>query len=139
MEEKANYSSAVAAKEVIKAQFVEEAREGRMIRVPVQEARRVFGPRLRIAPLAALEKSDSTFRVLHDGTNGAAANPNIMLKDQVRHPRGAELRFVLTRCYARAGATFGIAVDVSKAHRRFKHRPKDHGLIACKLDELEAW
>ena len=84
--------------------------------MPIQLARKKFGSRLRIATLAALEKNDATFRALYDGANGAAANPNLRLRDQVRNPRGAELRFVLTRCYSRSGVTFGLAVDVSKAH-----------------------
>ena len=117
LEEKANYSSALAASSSIRSQFEEEAKEGRMVRLPIQEARRKYGARLRIAPLAALEKNDSTFRVLHDGTNGAAANPTIRLRDQVSNPRGAELIFVLARCYTRSGATFGLAVDVSTAQK----------------------
>ena len=83
LEGKAKYSSVSAASASIKAQFEEEAKEGRMVRMSVDEARRKFGSRLRVAPLAALENNDSTLRVLHDGTNGAAANPNLILRVSV--------------------------------------------------------
>ena len=35
----------------------------------------------------------------------------------------------------RSGATFGLTADVSKAHRRFKHAARDHGLLGCVLED----
>ena len=72
--------------------------------------------------------------MIHYGTHGAGVNPIIRLRDQVRNPRGGELKFVITRCRGVKGAIFGITVYVSKAHRRYKHRVDDWGLMACRLD-----
>ena len=106
-----------------------------MIYTKLAEARARYGDRLRIAPQGAIDKLDHTFRVIHDGTHGAGVNPNIRLRDQARNPRGGELKFVITRCREVKGATFGITVDASKAHRRYKHRVEDWGLMACRLDD----
>ena len=134
LEERGNYATAAAAMSTIRQQFQEEVRERRMIHIKLTEARARYGERLRIAPQGAIEKLDHTFRVIHDGTHGAGVNPNIRLRDQVRNPRGGELKYVITRCRGVKGATFGITVDVSKAQMRYKHRVDDWGLMACRLD-----
>ena len=52
-------------------QFEDEQREGRMIHIKMKEARARYGERLRIAPQGAIGKTNSSGRVLHDGTHGA--------------------------------------------------------------------
>eukprot|EP00973_Karenia_brevis_P031180 4301880-Karenia_brevis.AAC.1 len=39
-----------------------------------------------MAAIGALEKSDSTFRIIHDATHGVRVNPRIRPRDQVRYP-----------------------------------------------------
>ena len=58
-----------------------------------------------------------------------------MIRDQLRYPRGHELRWAVADMARRSGATFGLTADVSKAHRRFNHAERDHGLRGCVLED----
>ena len=42
---------------------------------------------------------------------------------------------MLTVLHNTPGPSLGLVADVSKAHRRHKHRPRDWGLMACQLDD----
>ena len=135
LELRQNYRSARESVESLRKVYNEEIREGRVIKMPMAEARNRYGDRLRIAPQGAVGKKDGDKRPIHDGAHGPAVDPNIRIRDQLRYPRGAELRHAAADMERRGGATFGLTADVSKAHRRFKHRPQDHGLLCCVLDD----
>ena len=62
-------------------------------------------------------------------------NPNIMIRGQLRYPRGHELRWAMADMAQRSGATFGLTADVSEAHCRFMYLERDHGLLGCGLED----
>ena len=65
-----------------------------------------YGNRVAIAALAALDKSSSTFRVVHDGTNRCGLNQKLKPRDQVRSPSVAELATVMGLARQHPGAVF---------------------------------
>jgi len=139
-EAKRNYVSAREHVADVRAQFIEEAEAGRMQRVSLAAAQEEFGSRLAIASLGALEKSDDTFRVIHDGSHAVRVNPGIRPRGQVRMAGVGELKVVQGRNRRHGGAHFLLLGDFSKAHRRVKVRRADHGLQACALeDPQEVW
>ena len=74
---KENYISATEHVDVLEAQFKSEERLGMMVELSNATAEELHGPGLMVAALAAIEKSDQSFRVLHDGTHGVRRNVNI--------------------------------------------------------------
>ena len=136
---RSNYTSAQDNVKAIERQFEEEAKEGFMRRVRKQQAEKEYGDSLLIAGLAAIEKSDESFRVIHDGTHGVKVNPKIKLRDQTRSPTIAEGRTVLGENMERGGTHFSLKGDVRSAHRRVKNRRKDHGRQACQLKPPYLW
>ena len=93
--DKANYTSAVENATAVQRQFRKEQALGAMIEVEELDARREYGDRLRVAALAALEKSDHSFRVVHDATHGVGVNSKIKVEDQLRYPGPAEIKMAL--------------------------------------------
>ena len=112
LELRRNYRSARESIESLRKVYNDEIREGRVVRMPMTDARKKFGDRLRIAPQGAVGKKDSDKRPIHDGAHGPAVNPNIRIRDQLRYPRGAELRYAAAGMARRGGATFGLTADV---------------------------
>ncbi|CAE7206157.1 unnamed protein product [Symbiodinium natans] len=113
----------------VQAQFQEEEKLGAMIQLPMQEASKRYGERLRFASLGAIEKKDGTYRVTHDATHGVGVNSAIQLKDQVRYPTAGDLRtaiMILPRAF------FGLTGDVKRAHRLVKLAEEDWGYTACR-------
>ena len=135
LEEKSNYKSARLAKDSLRKQFEAEVELGMMVRTTMAAARKKYGDRLRVAPQGALAKGDGSHRPLHDGTHGPAVNPNLKARDQLRNPGGGELRHVLADMSGDPAPSFGLTADISKAHRRYKHKEEDWGLMACRLEE----
>ena len=123
-----NYPSTALALEALERQFREEQDMGMMVEVTDEEARAMFpGDELRIASLAALEKDDDTFRVVHDGTHGVLVNPETRVRDQVRNPGAPDARGIFLHESGRKKRRILLKGDVSKAHRRCKTRPRDWG------------
>ena len=128
-EYKENYRSATA--EILETQFAEEVELGHMFSITLGEARKRWST-VRVAAQGALEKSETEFRIIHDGTHGVNINNHIVNPNLQRFPGPAEQREIMTLCSTeRPGVHFGIQADVSKAHRRFLHREADLGLLAC--------
>ena len=134
-----NYLSAAGPKmsRILLEQFREEEKMGMMIEVTEQEARVLYpGDRLRIAAQGAIEKSDETFRIVHDATHGVNVNTELKVRDQVRMPTAGDGRAVMELCSSeRPGVHFALQADVSKAHRRYLHKKADWGLLACKAEQ----
>ena len=130
-----NYPSADESKEIISRQFAEEEALGWMYPLSEAEAKKRFGPRLRVASLAAIPKDESTVRVIFDGTHGVQVNNEIDIQDRLEFPTPAELATVMEVAQDHQwGVVLGIAADIMKAHRRFLHAEDDHGLLGCKAD-----
>eukprot|EP00973_Karenia_brevis_P005004 689319-Karenia_brevis.AAC.1 len=110
-----------------------------MREVPLAEARAEYGNKLVMAAIGALEKDDSSFRIIHDATHGVKVNPRIRQRDQVRYPAVAEKAKILGKAAIRKMTHFGLKADVSKAHRRVRVRRRDHGYQACQLEDGKVW
>eukprot|EP00973_Karenia_brevis_P007400 1001093-Karenia_brevis.AAC.1 len=69
--------------------FEEDIELGHMRKLTDAEAKKEFGS-FHTAAIGALEKSDDTFRIIHDGTHGVQVNLEIINRDQVAYPTIAE-------------------------------------------------
>ena len=138
VEEVANYKSILGAIEPVHQQFLLEEKMGHMYQLSDEEAKKRF-PGLRVAAQGAIEKSDSSFRVVHDATHGVRVNNDLQVRDQTRMPSCADIRCTLAEDSEVAGTHFSLQADVKMAHRRFLHRPGDHGLLACRLHPGSVW
>jgi len=131
-----NYQSATlpGMREVLDTQFAEEEALGMMLRTTYAEASKEYPKdRLRIASLASIEKADSSFRVLFDGTHGVKINNETKIRDQVKMPTAADQRCIMQISHRDApGVHFGLQGDISKAHRRFVHKKSDWGMLGCR-------
>ena len=136
---KSNYGSAKAHKEFILGHFSLEEDMYFMRRERLEVAQAEYGDRLRIAALAALEKSEDSFRIIHDGTHDVLVNPSVKVRDQTRSPGIGEVETIHQRNRQRGGSHFALKEDVGAAHRRCLIERKDHGLQACQVEEEEVW
>ena len=127
--DKDNYSSASDNAVIVQKQFRAEEEKGAMIEIEEDAARRKYGARLRVAALAALEKSDNSFRIVHDGTHGVGVNAQIKVLDQLRYPGPGEIKRAVEALYP---PTFCLAADISRAHRLVRVKEGDWGLMACR-------
>ena len=138
---KENYSTVTDNVPVLREQFEQDAQEGMMCRLHLDEAKiRWPHDRLRIAALGSIQKGDDSFRILHDGTHGVQVNNAIRQRDQINQPGAAEERFLQYDQQTSApGVHFVLKSDASKAHRRFKVVEEDWGYQACSLELPEVW
>ena len=132
-----NYKSALEAGSTLQKQFEEEEKLGMMFPTSLALAKAEYpGDRLRIAAQGAIKKSDGSFRPLHDGTHGVQVNNDIKPRDQIEFPGPAEEATAMEHSRRdEPGVEFALAADVSKAHRRCKHRKADWGYLACRADQ----
>eukprot|EP00435_Cladocopium_sp_Y103_P007668 s5210_g2.t1 len=102
---------------------------------PRAEARRRYGEKLRIAALGAIPKDDGRVRVIFDATHFVQMNNHIVIQDKLEFP-GPEASATLMDTTLAEGFRLMIAVaaDIALAHRRFKHRPEDVGLLGCRVE-----
>ena len=129
-----NYASATAAKEAMLRQFREEEAEGRMFPISEKEAKKRYpGRSLRIAAQGAIPKGEGAYRIIHDATHGVQLNNEIKSWNKLDTPGPREIATVMRTCEAaEERVIFGITGDVSKAHRRFRHKEAHWGVLACK-------
>jgi len=137
---KGNYLSVQPAVEANRSQFKAEEEEGMMIEISEAEAKqRYVDNELNIAALAALRKTEDSYRVIHDGTHGVRINPRIIMRSQMRCPGVPEQRQVMRYFKDKGTSVFALKGDVSKAHRRVAILEEDWGMQACRLDEHRVW
>ena len=110
--DKENYLSAAENAVAVQGQFRKEEALGAMVEVDEEEAREQYGDGLRIAALAALEKADNTFRMVHDATHNVGVNSQIKVEDQLRYPGPMEIKMALQALHP---ATFVLTADVARA------------------------
>jgi hypothetical protein len=127
--DKSNYTSAVDNAEAVQRQFRKEEALGAMVEMDEGAARKRYGDRLRVAALAALEKSDHSFRVVHDATHNVGVNSQINVEDQLRYPGPAEIKMAMRVLFP---PTFILAADIARAHRLVLVREEDWGYQACR-------
>ena len=104
---KSNCSSAIEHKDYIRSHFIEEEKLHFMRREKLEVAKAEYKDRLRIAALAALEKSEDAFRITHDGTHEVRVNPRVKVRDQSRSPGIREMETIHQRNRQRGGSHFG--------------------------------
>ena len=129
-----NYPTAKQNAAVLEKQFEAEEELGAMIRMDLQEAQSRYGDRLRLASLGAIQKSDDSFRIIHDGTHGTGVNSHIKVRDQQEVPSAGDLKQAMREL---DGATFVFAADVKRAHRLVKVCEQDWGYQACRVSEQD--
>ena len=131
-----NYESAKEHSHQIGIQFQEEERLGFMFPLSEAEARRRFGDRMRVASLGAIPKDDERVRVIFDATHFVQVNNHIRIQDRLEFP-GPEASATVMEETLEVGYRLMVAVaaDIALAHRRFKHRAEDVGLLGCRVDE----
>ena len=128
-----NYHSVEEVSEHVRETFDAQCAQGMMARMPYAEAKARFGDRLRVAALGAVG-TGAEARVIHDGSHHVKVNGAIRVRDQDEAPTAADALAVLDCEVAEAGnRLFGLAFDVSKAHRRVPVDERDWGLQACSL------
>ena len=82
-----NYKSADPALAQLEQQMEEEAPLGMCFKCDEQELKAKYpGDLLRVAGIGALEKGDSSFRIIHDGTHGVNVNNQTQPRDRIRMP-----------------------------------------------------
>lgn len=134
----ANYSSIEGHEDFVREQFEEEMGEGMMDKLPTAEAQDRFGPNLAVAALAVLvDEISGKKRIIHDGSNKVRVNHRIKCRDKIRMPGPKEKFFLLRKLQDSHSVALAILGDVSKAHRRFKHCPEEHGLMACQIQSSD--
>jgi len=137
---KHNYPSVAPNLEDIKAQFREEQKEDLIFEITDEKLLTDFpGMVTHVAALAALRKSDDSFRIIHDGTHGVLVNPRIIVRDQMRCPGTREQKVVMRHCIQSQAPVFALKGDVKKAHRRVKVVKEDWGEQACRLEPGSLW
>ena len=149
---KENYRSVMGRVEEVRVQFLNEAsfygQDGGMMTetslAQLAQLSECAPEEIALAALGALEKGDSSFRVLFDATRGVKANPRTRPRDQLRCPGIREGRTEMAYYKAKQAKTFCLAGDVAKAHRRFRFRPQDWRFQACQLPRpdgsgMEVW
>ena len=103
---KHNYSSCVDNVRAVEAQFEQERDLGFMREVSEEELRREYGEEVCVAAIGAIEKSDASFRIIHDGTHGVQVNPRIVQRDQVRNPGVNEFKLIARYASERGKSVF---------------------------------
>ena len=103
-----------------------------MQELPLEEARSIWGDRLRVAALRALEKGVGTgkYRVIIDATHGVLTNHAIRVRDSIEMPTARDLEALRAHLHCRPGSRLAIAFDVRKAHRLIPARRLDQSLQA---------
>ena len=136
----ANYRSAEDVLNTLEAQFEEEEKLGMRFKALETDLKKEYpGDLLRIAGLGAIQKGDSTFRIIHDGTHGVRVNNETQPRDQIRMPSPAEERRLMQHASSLGAVHFALQADVRKAHRRFFNRRSDWGMQTCRIRSPHLW
>eukprot|EP00973_Karenia_brevis_P064251 8928469-Karenia_brevis.AAC.1 len=90
--------------------FRQDVKDGHMRWLSDQDAVKEVGT-FTTAAIGVLEKSNSTFRIIHDATHGVAVNPLIVPRDQVAYPTVAEKVLVVTRAAQDGTSLMGLKAD----------------------------
>ena len=130
-----NYQSVTCRRNLILEELEKEVAFGRMLRFNEREAYSIYGEKLVIASLGAIEKDGGqSVRVLTDGTHHVPINPSIRLRDADRGPQAPDLRRIQQEQATLEADAMGLIVDIKSAHRLIPIHPDDHHLVACRLD-----
>ena len=106
-----------------------------MEKLTMKEFEDKYGDHRAIAALAVIveDEDKGKKRLIHDATHGVRVNHRIKCRDKIRAPGAREKKQLLLEMIEGGKTAFSVVGDISKAHRRFKHRQDEHGYLACQL------
>ena len=135
-----NYSSATSHLDKVKKIVEEEEKKGWIKRMPLSEAKEIYGEDLQVASLGAVPKDPGweEVRVVHDGTHGIQVNTEIKQPNRMTFPQFDDLEAAagaLEREGARERMLF--AFDIKAAHRLIPVQKKDWALQSFRLEDTE--
>ncbi|CAE7346838.1 DSK1 [Symbiodinium sp. KB8] len=119
--------------------FDEDVEEGLMARMTLREFKERYGENPAIASLAIIVEDElkDKKRIIHDATHGVRVNHRIKCRDKIRAPGAREKKQLLREMIDENRVAFSVVGDISKAHRRYKHQPSEHGFMGCQLSTEE--
>ena len=134
-----NYSSVEEHADFARAKFEEDVREGLMAKMSMGEFLERYGEHTAIAALAVIVEDEELDkkRIIHDATHGVRVNHWVKCRDKLRSPGAREKKHLLREHEEEGETAFSVVGDIAKAHRRYKHSPKEHGYLACQVDTKE--
>ena len=134
-----NYSSVEEHLAFAKEKFDEDVEEGLMARMTLREFKERYGENSAIASLAIIVEDElkDKKRIIHDATHGVRLNHRIKCRDKIRAPGAREKKQLLREMIDEKRVAFSVVGDISKAHRRYKHQPSEHGFMGCQLSTEE--
>ena len=134
-----NYSSVEEHLAFAKEKFDEDVEEGLMARMTLREFKERYGENSAIASLAIIVEDElkDKKRIIHDATHGVRVNHRIKCRDKIRAPGAREKKQLLREMIDEKRVAFSVVGDISKAHRRYKHQPSEHGFMGCQLSTEE--
>lgn len=136
--ENENYPSLHGHAQTIREQFEAEQLEGMMLEMTDEEFHHKYGDNIAVSALAALQEADKV-RVLLDASHITMVNHRIHCPDQLATP-GVREKHTLLREYKELSVhPVSLLGDVSKAHRRYKHKQNETGFLACRLEAGKVW
>ena len=137
---KANYESAEQNLDFVREHFETEVGEGLMIRMDEADFWARYGEEAAISAIAVIVEEGPPVkkRVVHDASHDVLLNHRIRCLDKVRSPGAREKRYLLKRLREERLAPMAITGDISKAHRRYKHRADEWGYLGCKASTRDS-
>ena len=131
---KANYESAEENLSFVREHFDTEVAEGLMTVMDEKDFWARYGREAAISAIAVIVEEGPPVkrRVVHDASHDVLLNHRIRCLDKVRAPGAREKRLILRKLRDEKMAPVAVTGDISKAHRRFKHRTDEWGFLGCK-------
>ena len=133
----------IITRQPVKKIVEDEEKKGWIRRMPLSEAKEVFGGDLQVASLGAVPKDPNwdEVRVVHDGTHGIQVNTEIKQPNRMTFPQFDDLEVAAGALQREeAGERMLFAFDIKAAHRLIPVQKKDWAFQSFRLeDEEELW
>ena len=109
--------------------------EGLIDKMSLEDFNKRYGDNSAIAAPAVImeDEEKGKKRLIHDATHGVRDNRRTRCRDKTRAPGASEKKQLLLEMMDRDQVAFSIVGDISKAHRRFKHREEELGFLGYQL------
>ena len=136
---KANYESAEENLSFVREHFDTEVAEGLMTVMGEKDFWARYGREAAISAIAVIVEEGPPVkrRVVHDASHDVPLSHRIRCLDKVRAPGAREKRLILRKLRDERMAPVAVTGDISKAHRRFKHRRDEWGFLGCKASSKD--
>ena len=137
---RSNYGSATAHLDKVRKTVEEEEKKGWIRRIPLREAKEIYGNDLQVASLGAVPKDVNweEIRVVHDGTHGIAVNTEITQPNRMLFPQCDDLEAAAFALQEEGPVEkLMIAFDIKAAHRLVPVQKEDWALQSFRLEDPE--